>query len=87
MQFLRTYCDCVVTTGKILRKEKMAFHPDIPEMLKLPKKVYFKKGGKPVAILTNNLQISQDGSNINQIYLDNRYKKHIITKPSVLKRY
>ena len=55
---MRTYADCIITTGKILRNEPMAFHPDIPELLGLPKDVYFKKNkknkydGKSIAILT-----------------------------------
>ena len=93
LNFMRTYADCIVTTGKILRKEKMAFHPDIPDMLGLPRDVYFKKrksgtyAGKPVAILTQNLQFTQDQLAINQLYLDPLYKKHILTKPQVLSRY
>jgi hypothetical protein len=58
LNFMRTYADCIITTGKILRKEKMAFHPDVPEMLRLPKNVYFNQNkngkfkGKPVAVMT-----------------------------------
>ena len=29
LQFLRTYSDCIVTTGKILRKEPDAFDPSV----------------------------------------------------------
>lgn len=36
LNFLRTYADCIVTTGSILRKEPLAFYPGILKALKLP---------------------------------------------------
>ena len=31
LNFLRTYADCILTSGQILRKEPNAFHPAIPK--------------------------------------------------------
>ena len=33
LQFLRTYADCIVTTGKILRSEPACFDPRVPMSL------------------------------------------------------
>lgn len=41
LNFLRTYADCIVTTGSILRKEPMAFYPGILKPLQLPYNIYF----------------------------------------------
>jgi hypothetical protein len=41
LHFLRTYADCVITTGKILRDEPLAFEPRITAQLGLPLEVYF----------------------------------------------
>ena len=100
LQFLRTYCDCIITTGKILRAEPMAFNPDVLQMLKLPKAAYFKEnkkrygkltGNKPVAILTKdinkNIFVNDGGDSANQVYYDPRFKKHILVRPNVKERY
>jgi len=58
LNFLRTYADCIITTGNILRKEPQAFDPRLLKPLKLPPNIYFGKQkdgtykGKPLAILT-----------------------------------
>jgi len=54
LQFLRTYADCIVTTGKILRKEHECFDPKLIKTFDFDSKIYFEKP-KPVAILTNTL--------------------------------
>ena len=88
LNFLRTYSDCIVTTGNILRKEPLAFHPEVPKQLGLPVETYFKKGGKPIAILTGNLEKNLwTSTNSNLVYSDARFKKHIIVKPSVKQRF
>lgn len=43
--------------------------------------------GKPVAILTRDLQVNFEEKSPNRLYSDTLYKKHIMTKPSVLDRY
>lgn len=43
--------------------------------------------GKPVAILTRDLQQNFHQKSPNRIYADHLYKKHIMTKPAVLDRY
>ena len=70
LNFLRTYADCIVTTGQILRKEPAAFDPGVLKPLGLPYDIYFNKvtkkinnnqptyKGKPVAILTRDLQLN-----------------------------
>ena len=56
LNFLRTYADCIVTTGKILRKEPSAFDRNLHKQLRLPTDVFFNHGkGKPLAIMTNTL--------------------------------
>ena len=55
LQFLRTYSDCIVTTGKILRKEPDCFDTSVIRTMGLDPRIYFEKDGvKPVAILTNS---------------------------------
>ena len=86
LQFLRTYSDCIVTTGQILRKEPDCFDTSVIGTIGLKPRVYFEKDGvKPVAIMTN----SQIGENLpevgNQLYANPRFKKHILTKPGLLK--
>ena len=54
LHFLRTYADCIVTTGMNLRKEPNAFNPNAITQLGFDPKVFFKTP-KPVAILTNSL--------------------------------
>ena len=81
LNFMRTYCDCIITTGSILRKEPLAFHPDVPLKLGLPTEVYFKKGGKPIAILTRNVEKSLWTNSGNMVYSDKKFKKHILVKP------
>ena len=87
LNFLRTYADCILTTGQILRKEPNAFHPDIPEKLGLPKDIYYKKGGKPLAIMTRGLQSNLHLNSLNPVYQNSQFKKHILVKPQVLDRF
>lgn len=69
-------------------------------MMKLPQDIYFKtKGGykqwgknhssKPIAILTNdiNKNIFCGSDDINEVYLDSRFKKHIMVKPNIKDRF
>jgi len=57
--FLRTYTDCSITTGAILRKEPLCFDPYTVNKLKFDKDIYFstsqKHDHKPVAIMTNSI--------------------------------
>lgn len=54
LQFLRTYADCIVTTGKTLRNEPEAFDTSLIKSMDFDPLVYFAKP-KPLAILTNTL--------------------------------
>ena len=85
LQFLRTYSDCIVTTGQILRKEPEAFDPRAVKTMGFDPKIYFEKP-KPVAVLTNtlNANLMQVG---NRLYADKNYKKHILTKPQSFERF
>ena len=92
LHFLRTYADCILTTGKILRDEPEAFHPHVPKMLGFPEDVYFgkrkhQKPGKPVAILTNSLKANFHENSINPLYMEKQYKKHILTKTKTFERF
>lgn len=84
LQFLRTFSDCIVTTGKILRKEPDCFEPRVIKAMGFDPKIYFEKE-KPVAILTNtlNANLMEVG---NRLYADTHFKKHILTKPQTLER-
>jgi len=58
LQFLRTYADCIVTTGKILRKEPDAFDTSMIRSMGFNPSIYFEhkdRHQKNVAILTNSL--------------------------------
>ena len=95
LNFLRTYSDCIVTTGKILRNEPQAFNPHVVRELKFPLNVYYggrNKNtndyiGKPVAILTNSLKQNFHQDTLNPIYSEKLYKKHIITRTKTLERF
>lgn len=80
LNFLRTYADCIVTSGKILRDEPFAFDSRVPAMLGLNQNVYFNENGKkPVAIMTDSLTTTLHETNT--IYGDPKYRKLIFTKP------
>ena len=78
LQFLRTYSDCIITTGKILRKEPDAFDTKVLKAFELNPEVYFENS-KPLAILTNTLNknLMEVG---NKVYADTKYRKHLLTK-------
>lgn len=82
--FLRTFADCILTTGAILRKEPDCFNPASIKQIGFDPKVFFEKP-KPVAVMTN--QISENLMRVgNSLYQDRKFRKHLLTKPSVLKR-
>ena len=91
LNFLRTYADCILTTGMILRKEPDAFEPTLPLKLGFPQEVYFNtKGdvkGKPIAILTKDISLNLHSDSVNQVYLSNLYRKHVLTRPESLDRF
>ena len=43
VNFVRTYSDCILTSGKILRNEPNSYHPDIPASLGFPTDIYFNE--------------------------------------------
>ena len=55
LHFLRTYCDCIVTSGGILRAEVGAYDASLVEHLGFDPQVFFEKP-KPLAIMTNSLK-------------------------------
>lgn len=70
LHFLRTYADCIITTGQILRKEPRAFLSQAHKMLGFDPKVAFSSP-KPVAILTNTLNHNLEETNV--LYQDPHY--------------
>ena len=78
LQFLRTYSDCIVTTGKILRKEPDAFDTKMLKPFEFDPNVYFEQP-KPLAVLTNTLNTNLMEAG-NKVYADKRFKKHLLTK-------
>ena len=84
LYFLRTFSDCIITTGKILRDEPEAFNPAPIHKFKIKPNVFFEKS-KPVAILSNSLSenILEHG---NALYNDRRFQKHLLSKPNNVER-
>ena len=91
LNFLRTYADCILTTGMILRKEPDAFEPTLPLQLGFPQEVYYRTNnavkGKPIAILTKDVRLNLHSDTINQVYNSNLFRKHILTRPESLDRF
>ena len=69
----------------ILRKEPSAFNPKVIEQLELDPKEFFKTP-KPVAILTNTLSSNLIASG-NPMFRDPKYKKIVLSKPSIVERF
>lgn len=74
LQFLRTYADCIVTTGRILRREPEAFDVSMIRTMGLDPHIYFEKNNvKPVAVLTNS-QINENLLEVgNKLYSNPRF--------------
>lgn len=85
LQFLRTYSDCIVTTGSILRKEPNAFDNSLITSMDFDPHVFFERP-KPLAVMTNSLSenLLETG---NRVYSDRKYKKHLLSKDSVVERF
>lgn len=84
LQFLRTYVDCIVTTGKILRTEPAAFDTSVIKSVGLDPRVYFENP-KPVAVMTNTVSEALLRAG-NRVYADQRFRKHLLTTPAALRQ-
>ena len=81
LHFLRTYSDCILTTGSILRKEPGAYEPSLVEQMGFDLQVFFDKP-KPLAIMTN--QLSENLIETHKAYTDLRYRKHVLSSDTIV---
>ena len=84
LHFLRTYSDCILTTGSILRKEPGAYEPSLIKQMGFDLSVFFDKP-KPLAIMTN--QLSKNLIETHKSYTDLRYRKHVLSIDTIVKSF
>mmetsp|Transcript_9627 Transcript_9627/g.14659 ORF Transcript_9627/g.14659 Transcript_9627/m.14659 type:complete len:96 (+) Transcript_9627:107-394(+) len=94
LNFFRTYCDCQLTTGKILRDEPQAVDSALPEIMGFPSDVYFNQGkGKDLAIMTTQLtkatteNLEEAKNSMNSAYFDRAHSKLVYTRTQDFDQY